>query len=271
MVVMGATAAVWALLRARTSAKPWVWLAVGALAGLIVLIRGTLLPFSAGAIAWIALVGEGPLSRRLLRAGVVAAACGLVLGAWMVRNYERTGRPMLSSEVGAEFYWANGPFTFRFYPRITMDKSAAAAQAALSPATRMTLAALPEAQRSDWYMAQGWRYVAAHPGEIALGALCKEAAGFSFVLNPKREGPVGLAYTLSYLPVLLLGLAGMALARTDWREASLIWLQFAGFIVVTAIFWAHTSHRVYLDVYLMVFAAPMLERIGTWMLSFRRP
>jgi 4-amino-4-deoxy-L-arabinose transferase-like glycosyltransferase len=270
MVGVGATLAVWALLRTRTSALPWAWLGAGALLGVTVLIRGTLLPSALGALAWIALVGEGTWSRRLLRAAVVAGACGLVLGAWMARNYEHVGRFTLSSEAGAEFYWANGPYTFSYYPRVTIDQSAKAAQDALTRAARKTLAAMPETVRSDWYLAEAWRYIAAHPGEIALGAVRKEAAGFSWVLNPEREGPVGLAYTLSYLPVFILGLLGMALARTDWREASLIWLQFAGFIAVTAIFWAHTSHRVYLDVYLMIFAAPMLERIGAWLLSRRR-
>jgi 4-amino-4-deoxy-L-arabinose transferase-like glycosyltransferase len=270
MVGVGATLAVWVFLRARISASAWAWLGAGLVAVVIVLIRGTLLPFSLGAIAWIALLGDGAWRTRLLRAGVVAAACGLVLGVWVARNYEHTGRLMLSSEVGAEFYWANGPYTFRFYPHASMDQSAGEAQQALTRAARQTLAALPEAQRSDWYMAEGWRYVAAHPGEIAAGALRKEAAGFSWVLNPEREGPVGLAYTLSYMPLLALGLAGMALARIDWREASLVGLQFAGFIVVTAIFWAHTSHRVYLDVYLMVFAALVIERIVTFCLRSLR-
>jgi hypothetical protein len=50
--------------------------------------------------------------------------------------------------------------------------------------------------------------------------------------------------------------------RSSWRERSLVWLQFAGFVVVTAVFWAHTSHRAYLDIYLMVFAAPVILAAG---------
>ena len=43
-----------ALLEARAAASPWIWLTAGALAGLLVLTRGTLLPFALGAVAWIA-------------------------------------------------------------------------------------------------------------------------------------------------------------------------------------------------------------------------
>jgi hypothetical protein len=43
--------------------------------------------------------------------------------------------------------------------------------------------------------------------------------------------------------------------RAHWREDSVIYLLFATFMLVTAVFWAHTSHRAYLDVYWIVFAA----------------
>jgi hypothetical protein len=38
----------------------------------------------------------------------------------------------------------------------------------------------------------------------------------------------------------------------------LIYLLFAVFMLVTAVFWAHTTHRVYLDVYWIAFAAGVL-------------
>jgi 4-amino-4-deoxy-L-arabinose transferase-like glycosyltransferase len=266
IMTMGAALTTLALLEARAGASPWIWLTAGALAGLLVLTRGTLLPFVLGAVAWIALAGEGPARRRLLRAGLVGVACAAVLGAWMARNYERTGHPVLSSEAGAEFWYANGPLTFSHYPNPGgIDASAAAQRLTLTPADRQALAAMPnEVDRSNWFLARGLTYASAHPAAIALGVARKELAGFAVVLNPARDPITEALYTLSYAPILLLGLLGMATARPDWRQHSLIWLQFVGFIVVTAIFWAHTSHRVYLDVYLMVFAAPVIERGWRW-------
>jgi hypothetical protein len=62
----------------------------------------------------------------------------------------------------------------------------------------------------------------------------------------------------------------MFLARRR-REVILIEMLFLAFIGVTAVFWAHTSHRSYLDVYWIVFAASMVESFWTrLMCSFQR-
>jgi hypothetical protein len=48
-----------------------------------------------------------------------------------------------------------------------------------------------------------------------------------------------------------------------------VYVLFATFILVTAAFWAHTSHRVYLDVYWIVFAAGALAEEGAGILHRR--
>lgn len=271
MTDAAAALAVLALLGARTSTAPWPWLVAGAMDGLSVLVRGTLAPFAAASLVWLALAGAGGWPRRLARAGVAAAVCVAILGAWALRNQAHTGRFTLSTETGEEFWAANGPFTFSHYPAQSVDLSLAAALRAMDPADRAELRSLvrQEAARSDWFMARGLAYVAAHPGETAVGVLRKEAAGFSWILSPEKGGVAQALYAVSYLPVLLLGLAGMALTRDGWREHSLVYLQFVGFALVTAVFWAHTSHRVYLDVYLMVFAAAAVDRALAGKLSRR--
>jgi hypothetical protein len=104
-------------------------------------------------------------------------------------------------------------------------------------------------------------YVEADPGAALTGALRKIAAGFSWVMSPRREPLVQRIYFLSYAPISILGLLGMVLARRAWRVHSLIYLQFLAFVAVSAIFWAHTSHRTYLDVYLIVFSVFAAERL----------
>ena len=76
--------------------------------------------------------------------------------------------------------------------------------------------------------------------------------------SPRRGLAANVIYALSYGPVMLLGLWGMARRRAAWREDLPIYLLFATFMMITALFWAHTSHRVYLDVYWIVFAAGAL-------------
>ena len=46
-------------------------------------------------------------------------------------------------------------------------------------------------------------------------------------------------------------------------EVILIGMLFLAFISVTAVFWAHSSHRSYLDVYWIVFAASVVEKVWT--------
>jgi len=60
----------------------------------------------------------------------------------------------------------------------------------------------------------------------------------------------------------------MWLTRGRWREFGYIYLLFASFAMGTAVFWAHTSHRVYLDPYLMIFAAYAMRYI--WSLTYGR-
>src|SRR5262249_46528278 len=87
-------------------------------------------------------------------------------------------------------------------------------------------------------------------------------AAFSWRLNPFREPLAQAAYSIAYVPVAILGLVGMFLAYRR-REVILIGMLFVAFICVTAVFWAHTSHRSYLDVYWIVFAASVMERVWT--------
>ena len=84
----------------------------------------------------------------------------------------------------------------------------------------------------------------------------KLIAGFSWKLNPPREPVAQWSYAAFYAPASILGLAGMFLARRR-RETLLIAMAFVSFIGVTAVFWAHTSHRSYLDVYLFIFSASL--------------
>jgi hypothetical protein len=88
----------------------------------------------------------------------------------------------------------------------------------------------------------------------------KVEAAFSWRLSPFSEPLAQAAYSISYVPVAILGLVGMFLARGR-REVILIAMLFMAFICVTVVFWAHTSHRSYLDVYLIVFAASAVKRL----------
>ena len=264
MLTLAGAWSVYLLLRARLSTWPGPWLLAGLMLGASVLVRTTALPFALGAFAWSALVGQGSSRERLQRTGWIFLAFFVVLGAWLERNELLLGRPVLTTEAGYQFWTAQNPETFSRYPRESMDRSREAAFASMSAKDQQTAASLGELASDDFFLQKGLEYVRGNPQEALVGALRKIAAGFSWILNPVREPFVQAAYFVSYVPVLILGLLGMVLSRRNWKVHSLIYLQFLSFIVVSAAFFAHTSHRSHLDVYLIVFAAFVVERLFAW-------
>lgn len=227
----------------------------GALAGLMlgldVLTRATIAPFAALAPLWLLWRGRGR----------AAAGCGLLLAAsvapWILRNCAELGTPTLSTETGIEFWAGNCGFLFRHYPQESSDISKSEAMEALPPGDQKELAAIGdnEVARDRWFFRKGVEYVRQHPGQTIVDGFRKNLAVFSWLPSPRRARTDNLVHAISFGPVMLFGLWGMWRRRTRWREDSILYLLFATFMLVTATFWAHTSHRVYLDVYWMVFGA----------------
>ncbi len=230
----------------------------GVLAGLVlgldVLTRPTIAPFAALAPLWL-------IWRRRTRAGVT---CALLLAAtilpWIWRNAVVMGEPTLSTETGIEFWAGNCGFLFTHYPEESSDVSKIEATNSLTAQDRQELDRLAgnEALTSRWYLHKGLQYIQSHPWQTVVDGFRKNAAAFSWLPSPRRGLALDLAHLVSYGPVMLLGMWGMWRRRARWREDSVIYLLFAVFMLVTAVFWAHTSHRAYLDVYWIVFGAGTL-------------
>jgi 4-amino-4-deoxy-L-arabinose transferase-like glycosyltransferase len=252
---------VFLLLRARRSSNVAVWTAAGVALGAAVLTRQTLLLFSAGALAWIFLCGDGSWGRKLDRLVAIAAPLCMLVGLWVARNYMTVGTHIVTSEFGRQLWNANNPKTFSHYPNESIDRSADEAFAALSLSEQQELDGISdEVVRSHWFESKALDYIKAHRLDTIRAAGRKILAGFSWSFNPVREPVVQWSYLVSYGPIAILGILGMSLSRRQWKEHSLLYLLFLTFTAVTAVFWAHTSHRSYLDVYWIVFAAYVLNR-----------
>jgi 4-amino-4-deoxy-L-arabinose transferase-like glycosyltransferase len=264
LVTMLTAISVYALLRAQKSAKPTVWGAAGIALAVDALCRLTMLPWALAALIWIGLFGDGSWKMRALRGGVGFLCLAALVGVWVARNDNLLGRPVLSSETGFNFWVGHNPQTFSHYPAEPIDLSTFTAYRALSREDKETLDAVStdELARNDWFLRRGLNYVRAHPGEAVLGAARKVAAGFDWRLNPLQSPSAEAVYGLSYVPIAIFGVWGMIMTRARWRELGVIYLLFASFVAVTAVFWAHTVHRTHLDVYLIVFSATALTRFA---------
>jgi phosphate/sulfate permease len=229
----------------------------GAVLGLAALTRPTIVPFAMLAPVWL----------FWRRRSLAALACALLFAAivlpWIARNDVVLGDPTFSTETGIELWAGNNGFLFRHYPRESSDLSKAEAFNSLSAADNQQLDRIAgsETLTSRWFMQKGLEYIRAHPWQTIIDGFRKNAAAFSWLPSPRRGRAMDLVHALSYGPVMILGLWGMWRHRAHWRGDSLIYLLFATFMLVTAVFWAHTSHRAYLDVYWIAFAAGALAEM----------
>jgi 4-amino-4-deoxy-L-arabinose transferase-like glycosyltransferase len=101
----------WLLLRALGSRHARDFALAGLVLGLAVLTRGYLL-FAVPLLALFLLWKAGP--RRLLLVGAFVATAAVPIGAWMLRNLNAVGKPVLSTQTEA-FYlgnnaWARGSY-----------------------------------------------------------------------------------------------------------------------------------------------------------------
>jgi len=244
-------------------------LLAGGLTGVAILVRPSLVPIAPLALGWLwwSCQSTSPGRRWPVVGGYVLALL-LVLLPWLARNWLVVGRPALTTRLGHSLWIGNNPQTFTHYPVESIDRSTAAAWAA------MTAAELAEVERAtrcetdldDWFRARAWAYIRSHPGATVRGACRKLGAAFWWRLNPVKGRMEQLIYGVSYVPVMLLAGLGLWLLgrRKNWPALLLCGAHVLAFSLVTMVFWAHTSHRSYLDVYFIVLAAGALT-------SFRQP
>ena len=261
MITFFVALSVWLLLRASRLGRARDWFPAGAALGAIALTRASVAPFIPLALIWTIWVGaSGSTRTRLNKAVFIVMALCVTVGPWLIRTWRVSGAPVLSSQTGRALWIGNNPETFSFYPYQSIDRSTAAAEEKLSAQDNAELERLSsdEIRMSRWYQEKGLAFIREHSSLMLGASLRKLIAGFSWKLNPPREPVAQWSYAAFYAPGSVLGLAGMFLARRR-RETLLIAMAFVSFMGVTAVFWAHTSHRSYLDVYLFIFSASLLD------------
>jgi 4-amino-4-deoxy-L-arabinose transferase-like glycosyltransferase len=254
------------LLRVRRSGSSVTAACAGLTIGAAVLTRASLAPFAFLAPLWLAIPGvfrSGPWRQGCWAAVICGSAVALILSPWLVRSYRLVGSPVLSTQIGYLLWVGNNPCTFRHYPSESIDRSRDAAQEALSPQERADIEALDtdEAAFDRWFRRKGIEYIFEHPWWTVVNAFRKLGASVGWLPSPRRTFWPNLVHSLAYGFVMTLGICGMWTSRMRWREHLIYYILFISFAAVTALFYGHTSHRAYLDVYLIVFAAGALEQL----------
>jgi 4-amino-4-deoxy-L-arabinose transferase-like glycosyltransferase len=256
--------AVLLLLRVRCSGSGITAAYAGVALGAAVLTRFTLAPFALFAPLWLAIPGvfhAGPWRRACWIAVICGGAMALTLAPWVIWSSRLAGSAI--SQTGYVLWVGNNPYTFSHYPYESIDRSRDLALEALPPheVTEITELAGDGAAEDQWFRRHALAYMLEQPGSTFIKGMRKIATSFGWLPSPRRGFWPNLVYFLSYSPVMVLGLWGMWVGRRNWREHLIFYALFLSFAIITALFWGHTSHRAYLDVYLVVFAAGTLYRL----------
>ena len=232
--------------------------------GMAVLTRANIAPFAMLAPLWLIVPprSNGLLwQRRFLTCLLCASAIAITVSPWLARSYWLTGSLTLSTESGRFLWLGNNEYTFSHYPIEDIDRSGDVALDALSPQDVVEIQELrpSEAAVDEWFFKKGLDYIRRHPWRTIANGFWKISAAFCLLPSPRHSFWQNLFYLLSYGPVITLGLWGMWVGRRNWRERLPFYILFVTFALVTAVFFGHTSYRAYLDVYLIVFAAGVIQ------------
>lgn len=240
------------LLRARSGSTRFDPLGAGALVGLAALTRLTLLPFVLLAAVWL---GAFSVRRRARNVVLFLAGAIIVLTPWVGRNTLLLGRPAFTVSAGIGLWWSHNPGVLRYYPWESIDRGTVEYWNSLPPAARERVAALPEIERDRWWREQAWAYIKANPLPVVRGVGLTALVALGLVKSPASHDIRDVLYVALYLPLLALAVLGAWMARARWREATLFVLLFLSYLASSLVAWSHTSHRLFLDLYLMVLAS----------------
>jgi 4-amino-4-deoxy-L-arabinose transferase-like glycosyltransferase len=254
--------------RCLRSGSVWLVLATGLVLGWAVLTR----PFALLLVPCLLLIllrahkGSAPsLVRRLLPAGVLAAAVGAVVLPWTVRNYLVHRQPVLvATNGGSTFYGGNNGRVARERRYLGYWLSTTEL-----PHRDRVDAAPNEVAHDKVEWALGWQWVREHPGEMPLLLAAKVVR--LVVWPPDFDGGPRLYYAvrvLGYAPYLLLFLLGgwCCLRRPELRTPG--WQAIHATLLATLltglIFWGSARFRDANAPLLMLYAAVGLGALCRW-------
>jgi 4-amino-4-deoxy-L-arabinose transferase-like glycosyltransferase len=252
-------AAVWSLLRASRAKSGWTLLASGALVATAILTTARVLLIAPWLIVWIWVATNGPVSNRLQRVALLTLPILLLVGGWVVRNWQVVGAPVLTTETGTSLWVANNRRTLEYFPSRSIDLAARHAFEDLKRDRRADFdRAAGDPVAFDRFLASvAFEYIRLHPAETVRNMARKAWVVVSAELSPSRSPLVNGGYRVVYGVVHILAAIGFWRARRD-RDHWLIGGLLAAFLVTTAVFWSHTSHRSLIDLFLFVYAAAAL-------------
>ncbi|MDZ7295777.1 MAG: glycosyltransferase family 39 protein [candidate division KSB1 bacterium] len=234
---------------------------VGALLGALVLTRPNTVAAFPFFLAWYIWVPGVRRRVPVWMPGVAMAVAVLLILPWMARNQVRLGAFTLATNGGRNFWLGNNPGA-------TADTGN---EVPLTPELTAKLeGARSEVERDRVYYASGLQFIRRQPSRF-LGLTASKAIAF-WRLYPvpssgfkQHEGFSKLASIVTYGPILVLAIVGLAVSWANAPERNLAFLcLFVCFNVAHAVYISIVRLRLPLDLFLMTFAAYAVTRAREW-------
>lgn len=252
---------VFALVAAKSARSVWRWVAAGCMLGICVLTKANLATFLPLAVLWTGIAVCGSWRYRLRTVLSIILGVMLVLGPWFIRTWRIVGAPVLYSNGGFSLWTSNHRLTFDYFPGQSIDAAALPEWNDLPLIEQEEIHSLQDRdpqgiQPAKWYWRKGMAFITAHPWLTVKRALYKIWTGFSLQYSPAKGFVFQAVYLAFYLPLFVLaGPGSWLIARRRWPHVGYVFMLILSFAGCCAVFWGHTSHRMYLEPYLMIFAA----------------
>jgi len=203
----------------------------GALWGLCAITRPNFLVLAPALVCWlfIALPGAGLTARKALATGVVLISAGLVIAPVTLRNALVGGEAIpIAYSGGLNFYIGNNPDSDGI--SAVLPGGRRSLRGGFEDARRIPQVQLgrplSSGEISDYWFARGFDWIRSDPGAFAAHLVHKLRLFWSPVELPNNQ-PIRFVAEQSRIPgfflvgfpaIAVLGLAGFALVRRDWKR-----------------------------------------------------
>lgn len=240
---------------------------LGVLAGAEILTRGLSPFFIALFIVWLLL--RSPQKMRAVFAVLaIVGSTAAIVGIWTLHTTAVSGEPVVVAGLGQRVWQANNAYIDACgYPQVTIDRCVLGfdpnALNAFTAAELETMTSLSQKELDRHFLQKGLATVFSSPLETLRRAAVKLYAAWSPLYNPTFDVHMNrvstlkeVIYTASY--VFLVAFAALGVYRTRRTAAGaiiLIAFLFMAFSAYSAILWAHSGHKLFLMVYIILFAA----------------
>jgi len=211
LFILTATLFVFYAVGKEHSAARVFWL--GVLVGLLALCRpnGLMLAPALVLAIWLTTSDWKRASRRII---LLTVAVAMLVLPWTYRNYRLFHKAVLISTNGGATLWAGA--------HLRLEPGATLAEVGYSQ--HQAFRDVPEPDRERYYYHQAFLILDHSPVQWGKMILGNFAVMYTLVPSSLYHSPRNrLIYSISFIPLLLTGIAGCWMLRRRWRELSLLW------------------------------------------------